>query len=604
MRLLFSLLLLVLGVMGVDIPILLDGALVEFPTSQVAGNIVNGVALAAQVIVSEFALEVNQGYIEQISFDGSIKILNGPTIRINDPNAVFSAGFSLPFMVSDDVNPSITSFSGFPMCVPRSVSDVLCPDSNRPRAPGTGAPSRIFQAPDALFMAPFLVGDYIEYHGFRASTGNMVVFEIVAWNVQITTTGSPTYIRIEEALIGVFDSDPNVEVAETRFVGYTSDPTTVISLSAIDIDPCTGAESFRNFGVPQLRPEAGGRNKWIARFDGTVATAYTREYRAIASTGTVVTRNGIVAGQYVVPILDWIQPELLVPGSEPPINEYSQFSQLTRGVGPDEDGNMFGPLDPFPQSGVAVFDLSTCPPPGNPADPQSPTPRVQATIPISLTGTTATVADKPLYVRADDTFTLRGFQDNPSTVFANDTLVWSWSVVAAGSAGSQTNLATFTPSADTKSVAVRFATSAPTGDYIFQLSIRSVGQNRTGTATFTVKLFSGPDTVAVTAVTWTSSQSGTIGVSCSSNYLVDYRIAMTVTYPADGGTTTTPMAATPPGSGSWAFSSRRVNRPGTVVCRSLLGGQATANGLTAKKRSDEKELPARVLRSRVAAARR
>ena len=69
-----------------------------------------------------------------------MQITNGPTIRINDPNAVYSAGYKgRPFMTADDQNPSISSFSGFPMCVPRSSSDALCPQSNRPNIPGTGS---------------------------------------------------------------------------------------------------------------------------------------------------------------------------------------------------------------------------------------------------------------------------------------------------------------------------------------------------------------------------------------------------------------------------------------------------------------------------------
>lgn len=35
---------------------------------------------------------------------------------------------------ADDENPSITSFSGFPVCVPRSATDEKCPSANRPAA--------------------------------------------------------------------------------------------------------------------------------------------------------------------------------------------------------------------------------------------------------------------------------------------------------------------------------------------------------------------------------------------------------------------------------------------------------------------------------------
>ncbi|KAK4672062.1 hypothetical protein QC764_611180 [Podospora pseudoanserina] len=636
MLVLFPLLCLVLGALGVDIPMWLDGALVDatatddsyntggtisvngwtvqvpknmlvtFPAAyvpwkdfvaqkaavigyevNVAGNIVNGVSIAAQIIVQEFAMEINQGYIEEINFDGTMKILNGPIIRINDPNAVFSVGYSSPFMVADDKSPSVSSFSGFPMCVPRSSNDTLCPSSQRPVVAGT--PRRIFQAPDPLVMAPFLPGDFIMYRGFRNAQNQLICFDIVAWNVQITTTGSPAYIRVEETLVGVYTPNTNAEVAETRFIGYTSDPSVTVSISAIDIDPCTGHETYRSIGVGQARPEEGGRNKWLARIDGTTPSIYTREYRMVASSGTVVTRNGIVAGEYVAPILEWIQPELLVPGIEPIINEYAAMSHLTRGVGPDEDGNIFGPLDPFPQSGVTVFNISTCAGPVTPGEPgegesQTANPRIDATIPISATGSqVATVPHtKRLYVRHDDTFTLRGYQDN-NNMGSNDTLTWSWSVLTDQSAGTQSNLVTFTPSSDSKSISVRFANSAPTGEYVFQLAISSANHNTTGNFTYTVSVFSGPDIVSVDAVTWTSGQSGTIGVTCSSLYLVDWKVNMQVTYPGDRGTTTSAMAATPPGSGLWSFSSRRVDRPGTITCRSALNGQATRSGTTAKR---------------------
>lgn len=83
--------------------------------------------------ISQLDLAGSSGIIQSLDADGSIKIQNGPTIRINDPNAKYSAGYNgLPFFTADDENPSISSFSGFPMCVPRSANDPLCPASNRP----------------------------------------------------------------------------------------------------------------------------------------------------------------------------------------------------------------------------------------------------------------------------------------------------------------------------------------------------------------------------------------------------------------------------------------------------------------------------------------
>lgn len=182
----------------------------------ISGNIVNGKATAAQISVgSPFMLEGSIGYIETVDIESaSLKIKNGPIVRINDPDAVFSKGLKeRELFLADAENPSISSFSGFPMCIPRSENDPLCPASNRP---GT---QQIFNAPNPLVMAPFKAGDFIEYSGLKRSDGSILAWEIVAVNVQITTQASnsvPNYIRMEDALIGVFDNGANVEVADIR----------------------------------------------------------------------------------------------------------------------------------------------------------------------------------------------------------------------------------------------------------------------------------------------------------------------------------------------------------------------------------------------------
>ncbi|KAH7107125.1 hypothetical protein BKA62DRAFT_228793 [Auriculariales sp. MPI-PUGE-AT-0066] len=631
-----SLALFVVAVFGTDIPINLDGAfdgatatddsyntggtislngwvvnvpknmLVTFPAAfipwkefvehqdavagyeiNVVGNIVDGVPLAAQIHMTEFALEINQGYISALHTDGRIEIQNGPTVRLNDPNGVFGAVFSSPFLVVDDVNPSVTAFSGFPMCVPRSTNDTLCPLSQRPLVAGSAAPQHIFPAVDPLVMAPFMVGDFIEYIGYKAANGELIAYTVTAMNVQITTTGAPTYIRVEDALIGVATTNGNFEVAETRFIAYTSDGTATVAIEAIDINPCTGKTTFRPVGVANLRAEPA-RNKYVARFDGEAApngfkSSYTREYRFTTSTGTVKTRNGLTAGVYATPVTEWIQPELIVPGLEPIPYEFQLFDHLTKGVGPDENGNFFGPLDPFPQSGVTVFDPATCPE-VPPPEGGVPVASVTGTITVGTNGSVAVVEDN-LFVRHDDSLLFQGSQTNVNDpVFDNDTLTYTWTLDESVSAGPATALSQLTPDAGGKSATARFVSTAPTGDYVFTLTIASLNGNSTGTAKFTTKLFSGPDTVTVQAVTWSSGQSGTLGVTCSSNYLVDSKVNMNVAYPADGGATTSAMSPTPPGSGTWSFGTRRVNQPGTVTCSSALGGTATRIGVTTRRR--------------------
>ena len=182
----------------------------------VFGNIVNDKPIAAQIAISAgFSLREGVGYIESIDVaDGSFQLKGSKTkLRLNDPNGKFGKASNLaPFFPVDDENPSITAFSGFPMCFPRSADDPKCPSSNRP------AGSTRFAPRDPLAMIPFLVGDYITYAALYKNE-ELLVYEASATNVDGTTTASdtvPNYILVEDALIGVTDSSANVEVADSR----------------------------------------------------------------------------------------------------------------------------------------------------------------------------------------------------------------------------------------------------------------------------------------------------------------------------------------------------------------------------------------------------
>lgn len=64
-------------------------------------------------------------------------------------------------------------------------------------------------------MAPFQVGDYLEYSGVKVAS-EIICYTIVAPNVQITTSGVPTYIRVEDSIVGVYDGGATSEFADTR----------------------------------------------------------------------------------------------------------------------------------------------------------------------------------------------------------------------------------------------------------------------------------------------------------------------------------------------------------------------------------------------------
>lgn len=99
----------------------------------VSGNWINNVPIAGRVEISQLLLGGGSGLVESVNTDGTMKIANGPTLRINTPNGVFATAYTgNPFFTADEENPSIVAFSGFPMCIPRSASDPACPAANRP----------------------------------------------------------------------------------------------------------------------------------------------------------------------------------------------------------------------------------------------------------------------------------------------------------------------------------------------------------------------------------------------------------------------------------------------------------------------------------------
>lgn len=93
----------------------------------------NDVPIAGMIQVSQFLAGGGSGIIQSVGNDGTMKISGGPVLRINTPSGVFATAYtSKPMFTSDEGNPNIVSFSGFPMCIPRSATDLLCPMSNRP----------------------------------------------------------------------------------------------------------------------------------------------------------------------------------------------------------------------------------------------------------------------------------------------------------------------------------------------------------------------------------------------------------------------------------------------------------------------------------------
>jgi hypothetical protein len=68
-------------------------------------------------------------------------------------------------------------------------------------------------------MAPFKAGDFLTFSG-RKVGNEIICYAITAENIQIRTTpgSNPTYIRMEDAIVGVYDPAlvGAVEFADTR----------------------------------------------------------------------------------------------------------------------------------------------------------------------------------------------------------------------------------------------------------------------------------------------------------------------------------------------------------------------------------------------------
>jgi len=269
----------------------------------IVGNTVGARSIAALMFASQQSLNVQVGYISSIDYaTGNLKVNTGDpanpvTVQINDPQGRFGRAQSPDERFSvDDQNPTITSKTGYPMCVPRTDpatnDDALCPQNNRPKS-SVATPCRNFSAagialpasgelapapagdyckayvmnsvlaraagePDPRQQVPFEVGDHISFSGtlFKdASNGDYVsAHTIEADDVGVFTQPGtqPAYIAM-----GAFDAstaDPNATAVNgadqeskprMSLEAATTDVTTPVDIYMMDINPTSGAITRR-----------------------------------------------------------------------------------------------------------------------------------------------------------------------------------------------------------------------------------------------------------------------------------------------------------------------------------------------------------------------
>ena len=409
-------------------------------------------------------------------------------------------------------------------------------------------------------MAPLLPGDYIEFEGIKVGN-EIIAYGMVTPSVQILTPDGPTYVRVEEVIIGVFDTQDGglVEFADSRVIGFVSTPGVSVTISRMEIDPCTGETTDVVVGTASPR---GLRNKFEWRTGSTGLIKYAREYKATASTGTKETNGGqIIAGQYISPVAEWIFPELTTPGNFPGKLDFSQMSNLRDGIGPDSEGRVWGPLSPWPDTNA--------PAPFKACDATTPTTPISSAPGGSGTPSDAPIATPSVNAGADQkvrpgvVVSLVGKVDNAAS-FSSGDLTYSWVQTGSGSKVTLTGA-----SAATATFAVPSATAAVS--YTFDLTVKSKSAGTSSTDSIVVSNDpKGNDAVTITSYTWTSQQGGTLSVTAQSN-VVDGSAKLTLQLMnPNAGTAITMVDAK---QGKYTYSARSTKQPsGGVRVTSNLGG--------------------------------
>ena len=521
--------------------------------------------IAGLVHVSQQDLNAGAGYINFMDYaTGEMRVggvlgdaTTGARVRINDPaNSTSGSGGRYGramspdgrFMVDQD-NPTIASGTGFPMCFPRTdpfvAIDPLCPETNRPINPTTGAFSTLFTmnnpanlpvggASDPRLQAPFEVGDYVNYSGtliadpLPGDSGSAYIsaHTIVA-NVAIYTAPgtNPAYVSIEVGLMGTggLTVIGATEAANrTRFEGMTTDPTRGIHLYGVDVLP-DGSTTDRDWGtispdvvggaVPgrwRFRPPCNAFGSGIPAKPikdcvygpGNGFLPPTREVRAVIEglhsqvPGPTATTsaNGIYYGQYHAPIGEYIFPEN-VPGQPIPENNFNTLPFLSPGGYSSFTGVVARQLDPWPSN---IVPLAPCVAPvANAGGPYTVASGGTVTLGATSSGTTPTFAWAPLAALSGSLSNANIANPVYTAPVVSTTKVVNVSVTATNACGTNTSA--------TKTITVNPAL-APVVNPIAAQTVFSGNPGDPGSFAVTA---SDPNVPTSQPLTWTVTQTGT-----------------------------------------------------------------------------------------------
>ena len=508
-------------------------------------------------------------------------------VRINDPIGRFGKshggpgsgaqlvepGYDPRFSI-DEESPTIRAITGFPMCIPRSNpftegDDPLCPQANRPRSPycrSLPAPFPMFVNPadgqycttfvmfppgaiadpcpagsncppppsDPTQQAPFEVGDFVNFQGTIKvdAKGAYISAHTIFGNLGIYTSPStmPAYIGIEALIQGTsaqpMPNLPQEATSKIKVEGFTTDPTNLVDIYAVDVDPVSGAASDRLLGTANpIGPPVVGRFRFVPN-----AGAYlpaTREVRVVSRTmcgdpswactlayaqmPSPLPANGLIAGQYHAPNFAFIFPENITLGDAIVPGNFQDLPFLYCGSGPlttPTSGNnspLVRQLDPAPWA------------------PPMPTPNFAAALcsgepVVGAVTVTGTPAPPVITVYPGPTITVHSGGTIFLSASATDSTGMPIAISWVQSSGNRPPSDPIVPPGQPNAITL----TAPNQPAQMAFTVSAINPNTglSSTATVTVNVNAlPPDNVTITAVNWNSLKQnrGALNVVATTN---------------------------------------------------------------------------------------
>lgn len=310
-----------------------------------------------------------------------------------------------------------------------------------------------------------------------------------------------------------------------------------------------------------------------------------------------MTTDGIVGGQFVQPVLTWVFPELFTPGLTPPAYDFSNIAPLANGFGPDENGNIFHPLNPWPGATVPV-PISVCPdhiqvatstsssstssPISSATSSTSSSVQTTPASTPSSTATTPTVltanAGVDRLVRGGTAITMTATQSAPGFLQADLTYTWtqtSGSTTGVKLTGAKTSVVTFT-------VPVLASTDPATVARVFSVTIIHTpsGAKSTSSVTVTADKVS-VDKPVVDTFTWVAGRvGGTLILATHTDLVLPSGASGAQMQVSIGGAAPVTMNRVSGSPGFFTLTQRQVPQPNTVTVMSVVGGVILSPGTT------------------------